>query len=766
MKQLITTICILFGFLSAINGQDKLNIEFSKKAGKYAEKIDIVLSADLGTKIYYTTDGTRPTSTSERYKRAIQIKSTTVLRAIAYSGRTKGRIFTESYFIEEKTNYPIVSIAIAPEIFFDKVTGWFNPGPNAEKEYPYKNANFWSRREVGANIEIFETDGEQVFNSRAGIRLFGGMSRVFPQKSLAIACREAYGENRIRHQIFPNKKQNSFKHLVLRNAGSDWGKTHARDAIITGLLDDVDVSKQAYRPAILYINGLYWGIYNIREKINRHYLAYEFGVDKDSLDLVEHERNVKVGGIGHYDDLRKFMANSDLSIQENYEYVKSQMDVDNFMIYQITQIFIDNQDGGGNIKFWRPRTQNGRWRWILYDTDWGFSLHEEDAYLNNSLAFHTEPNGPNWPNPPWSTFLLRQLLTNEDFKKEFILKFSDYLNTIFETQNVVNNINASKELLKPEIKRHIKKWRLDYKNWQKHHERMKAFASNRPDYMRNFLQEMFSSGDLVSVKVEVGNGGFINLNNNIDYKKTIFLGQYFNDLPITIRAIPQRGFTFSHWEGAGAVVTDKSLTLNLDKNSYSLKAIFKPAKTDLGEQIIINEISANNQLTGDWVEIYNNTDETVDLTDWVFRDSRNDFIIPNGKIEAKGYTVLCQSANAFKKAFPDKQNVIGDFAFGLNKTRETLELYSVSNAMIDSVVYDLSKMKSAFTLSLKSPEMENSLLANWDLMMGTGTPDAANPSYVTILEVQKKEQKSLFTYIGLAVLLLVSLGLFAWFRKR
>ena len=386
--------------------------------------------------------------------------------------------------------------------------------------------------------------------------------------------------------------------------------------------------------------------------------------------------------------------------------------------------------------------------------------------LNNSLAFHTKPNGPNWPNPPWSTFLLRKLLTNEDFKQQFILKFSDYLNTIFESQNVINHVNANKKLLKPEIKRHVKKWRLDYRNWQKHQERMKEFARQRPDYMRNFIQEMFTPGDLVSVKIEIGKGGFINFNNNIDYKQKEFLGQYFNGSPITITAIPEKGYAFSHWEGAGAVVNDKKLTINLDKNAYSLKAIFKPAKTTLSGQIIINEISANNQLTGDWIEVYNQTDEVIDLKDWVFRDSRNDFIIPKGKIQAKSYMVLCQSASAFKKAFPKEKNVIGDFAFGLNKTKETLELYAVNNAMIDSVVYELSKMKSAFTLSLKAPEMENSILANWDIMLGTGTPNTANPSYVAILEKNRERQKSLFTYIGLAALLILSLGLFFWFRKR
>lgn len=746
-------------------GQDKLNVSFSKTGGKYEGTIEVKLSSELGNKIFYTTDGTRPISTSSRFRKPIKISKTTVIRAIAYSGNQRGRIQTQTYFIKESTNFPIISIAIAPEILFDKTTGWFNPGPNAEPEYPFLNANFWSRNEVGANIEIYESDGEQVFNSRAGIRLFGGMSRVFPQKSLAIACREAYGETRIRHQIFPNKKQDSFKHLVLRNAGSDWGKTHARDAIITGLLEDVDVSKQAYRPSLVYINGMYWGIYNIREKINRHYLEYEFGINKDSLDLIEHERSVKVGGIAHYQKLQQFMASNDLAIADNYEYVKTQMDVENFMIHHIAQIFIDNQDGGGNIKFWRPQTEEGRWRWILYDTDWGFGLQEEFAYKNNSLAFHTASNGPSWPNPPWSTFMLRKLLKNKDFKNDFILKFSDYLNSIFETENVIEHINANQNLLRPEIKRHIKRWDLDYRNWLKHAERMREFARQRPDYMRNFIREQFKVGDLVSVQIEISDGGYINLNNNVEFKRPEFKGQYFNNQPITIRAIPKRGFQFSHWEGAGAVVKDRVLTISLDKNVYTLKAIFKPAVTDLVGKVIINEISANNQRTGDWLELYNITEESVDLADWTFRDSKHDFIIPSGKIPAKGYVILCQSMTAFKKVFPDENNLIGDFSFGLSKSKETLQLYSVDNAIIDSVVYELSNMKSAFTLSLKMPELDNSILANWDIMMGLGTPNAPNPSYVTHLETQSKQHQQILTYGGMAVLLVFGTGFWMWRKK-
>ncbi|MFK7948297.1 MAG: CotH kinase family protein [Saprospiraceae bacterium] len=756
---------IIFLFTNVAFGQDKFKISFSETGGKYDETIELTLSGELGSRIFYTVDGTRPSTSSKQYKEPIKIKETTVVRASVYLGSQRGRIYTETYFINENTDYPIISIAIAPEILFDKTTGWFNPGPNANANYPFFGANFWSRNEVGANIEIFETDGKNVFNSRAGVRLFGGMSRVFPQKSLAIACREAYGEPRIRHQIFPDKKQDSYKHLVLRNAGSDWGKTHARDAIITGLLEGIDVSKQAYRPALVFINGMYWGIYNIREKINRHYLEYEFGVNRDSLDLIEHERSVKVGGIRHYDQLKQFMATNDLSVVDNYEYVKTQMDVENFMIHHIVQIYIDNQDGGGNIKFWRPQTPNGRWRWILYDTDWGFGLQDEVAYKNNSLLFHTAADGPSWPNPPWSTFMLRKLLENEEFKNAFILKFSDYMNTIFDSNNVIQHINKNQKYLKPEIKRHVEKWDLDYRNWLKHAERMREFARQRPDYMRNFINEKFEVGDLVSVQIEINEGGYINLNNNVDFKGSKLQGQYYNNQPIVIRALPKRGYKFSHWEGVGAVVKERLLKLELDQNAYTLKAVFVPSSTDYTGKIVINEISANNLRSGDWVELYNGTDEVIDLTDWVLRDSKHDFIIPTGKIQPKGYVILCQSMNAFKKVFPDKTNVIGDFSFGLNKSSETLELYSVDNAQIDKVLYELNNMQSAFTLSLKTPEDDNSILTNWDVMMGLGTPGDANPTYIEFLETESKQQQRLLTYGGLMAIFVFGLGMWFW-RKR
>lgn len=754
---------LIFSFINA-SFADSFKVTFSKKGGKYSQAIQLTLLNNSGGKIFYTIDGTSPSTSSTLYKKPLSIDKTTVVRAMIEYGGQSGRVYTETYLINENTNFPIVSIAIKPNVLFDKTTGWFYPGPNAEENHPFKGANFWTKKEEKVNVEIFESDGVQVFNSEVGLRLFGGMSRGFPQKSLAIACRKDYGASCIAHQIFPDKKQDCFKHIVLRNSGSDWGKTHARDAIITGLLDDVDVSKQAYRPALVFINGAYWGIYNIREKINRHYLAYEFGVDKDKIDLIEHKRNIKVGGIKHYEALKKFIESNDLAIPDNYEYVKTQMDVDNFMIYQIVQIYIDNMDGGGNIKFWRPQTEDGRWRWVLYDTDWGFGLHSSKAYKNNTLELQTDANGPNWPNPPWSTFLLRNLLKNEDFRNAFVLKYSDFINTVFQPDNVIRQIDDKQKRLEPEIQRHIKRWDLSHKYWLKQMDIMREFARKRPAYMRDFLSDMFDVGDLATVKIEASEGGKINLNNNIDIDGQQFEGKYFNHQPITIHAIPNRGYMFSHWKVKGKVIKNPSLKLTLKQSLNQVTAIFEPSSAKGNNMVVINEIAVKNTGAGDWLELYNGTEEVIDLTGWILADSSHEYVIPYGKIQPQSYAVLCAQKTLFEKSFPNVKNVIGNLSFRFNKSEESLKLYAPNNALVDRLFYKIDKSSSLFTLCLKDPALDNSTLQHWEITIGKGTPCETNPTYAEILKAERAKNQRRMTLVGIVIILLLFVG-YRFLRK-
>jgi len=759
LRQLIY-IVILSLFSGIIQAQEApkpkpLPLKFSQKGGFYSNPIAVELVSVEGAKIYYTTDGSAPTTRKKRYRKPLYIKSSTVVRAIAILGKEKSKLRGNTYFIDEpKTDFPVVSLSIDPHRLFNPDHGLFMDGNNPRDSIWSKpGANFWSRREYAMHCEIYEIDGKCVFNSGAGFRIFGGFSRLFPQKSLTVVARDEYGKKRIRHKLFGEEGSKKFKFLVLLNSGSDFGKTHFRDALMTGLLKDWDMERQDYRPSHLYINGDYWGIYNIREKINRYFLADRHDVDKDSIDLMEHQAVLKLGSSKHYTNMLDFMKRNPLSVQRNFDYIETQMEVENFMDYQIAQIYFDNQDAGGNIKFWRPQTPNGRWRWVMFDTDWGFGLHDYYAAKNNSLEFHTKPDGPSWPNPPWSTFILRKLLENPDFEREFINRFADHLNTSFREETVHQKIDGLHAHLKPEIQRQLDRWNLNHKTWEKQVKLLYDFSAERPEYVRMHLMDKFETGAQVGVQLNAGQGGKMLLNNNVKIQGA-FEGIYFQNIPIEVEAIPHYGYRFSHWEGMKweqspeGVEQPKKLELALDEMRVQLKAVFEKYDHPLAGQVVINEISANNKKSGDWVEIFNRSKESVSLANWVFTDNKNEFRLPNVIIPPNDYVVLCEDSAKFVKVFPETYNMINGLSFGINKHQEKLQLFTSEGAMIDSLSYELLPTDSVFTMALLLPHLDNSELENWSIRRGEGTPNAGNPYFV---QSKVRAEQELWMQAGMAI---------------
>ena len=408
--------------------------QYSQTGGFYQGNVVVSLSDSLpGAEIRYTTDGSEPTDSASLFINDITFTQTTVVRARAFStNMIPSRTITNTYFINESFHLPLISISTNPENLWDYNTGIYVMGPNAEPNFPHFGANFWQDWERPIHIEFYETDGTQGFSIDAGVKIYGAWTRGLPQKSLAVFARGRYGYSEIDYQIFPDKLINQFQSIILRNSGNDWDNTMFRDAMMTGLVEDADIDIQAYRPSIVFLNGEFWGIHNVREKLNEHYLASNHGVDPDNVDYLELDGQIIEGDANHYEMLQNFLSTQNISNPSNYEYVKTQMNVDNFITYQVSQIYFDNTDWpGNNIKFWRPRLPNGSWRWLLYDTDFGFGLFDPTGYAHNTLEFATEPNGPGWPNPPWSTFMLRKLLENADFTNSFINRFCRFLKLLF-----------------------------------------------------------------------------------------------------------------------------------------------------------------------------------------------------------------------------------------------------------------------------------------------------------------------------------------------
>ena len=378
-------------------------IEFSMASGFYNQaQISVELSSpDESATIYFTTDGTTPTMDDFNYGYSIPLTSTTVIRARAFlNGWLPSETESKTYIFgeDEAEGLPVVFLSTDPSTFFDEDTGMYVMGPNASWDFPYFGANFWEDWERSIHFEILETDGSG-YAANAGVKIFGGWSRAFPQKSLSIFSRSYYGPSTFDYGLFPDSGIDSYEAFILRNSGNDWESTMLRDGFITSLTNDLNIDHQQYRPAVLYLNGEFWGIQNIREKVNEHFLASHHLINAENIDLLDiqgvNEENIVHGTNIDYVNLLDYLENQDMGDPIVQNALENWIDVESYMSYQAFQIFIDNRDWpGNNIKFWRDHRVGGKWRWILYDTDFGFSIWDSYAYTHNTLSFALEPNGP------------------------------------------------------------------------------------------------------------------------------------------------------------------------------------------------------------------------------------------------------------------------------------------------------------------------------------------------------------------------------------
>ena len=310
------------------------------QGGPFSSPSTIMITTDApGAEVRYTLDGSFPVGASLLYTGPLFINDNKVLRAIATKeGWLNSRPSTHSYLFDYSGDLPVISLSTNPGHFWDNDSGIYVMGSNATDPPWYYGANFWEDWERPIHIEMFEPNGDLCFSIDAGVKIYGNFSRTLPQKSLAIFARSAYGYTSINYQIFPDKNIENFEAIVLRNSGNDYNNTHFRDGLVSVLSDRAGVTAQAYRPAVVYLNGAYWGIQNIREKINEHFIASHFNINPDNIDMLEKDNQVIHGDETHYNDLINFIETNDMSTSDNYGVVTSAMNVNNFIRYNITPV--------------------------------------------------------------------------------------------------------------------------------------------------------------------------------------------------------------------------------------------------------------------------------------------------------------------------------------------------------------------------------------------------------------------------------------------
>ncbi|MBT4482321.1 MAG: hypothetical protein HOC71_01430, partial [Candidatus Latescibacteria bacterium] len=497
------------------------SVMFSHSGGFYESGITVALSPDsVGTVIRYTLDGRDPSENSQEYIDPLLIDKTTVIKARAFkAGLLPGHTVTHTYFIHQNSTLPVISLSTDPNGFFSSETGIYQ-NPDEES---------WERP---VHVEFFEPDGSLGFSINAGTRIQGKYGTTFPQKPLSIFARGIYGCNEIEYQIFPDLPITEFDSFILRNTSSDWSYAFLRDPLIQSLFKELDVDIQSYRPAVVFINGEYWGIHHIREKQNEEYLTSHHGAGPDNVDLLKPYWRVDLpnrsilleGDYEHYDAMFEYFETHDLSILENYEYIKTQIDLESYIDYMLAEIYCDNMSWlGNNMKCWRPKTPGGKWRWLVFDVDCGFYGHavrgKTHVYGHNTLAFATDPDGPE-PYPAWCTLIFRKLLENQTFRNDFINRFSDCLNTIFHPQRVIQQISEAKKALEPEMTAHIARWSQTEKSiqslsdWDENVRILVDFAETRVDSVHTYIIDEFNLGGTAHVTLNVSppGAGTIKLN--------------------------------------------------------------------------------------------------------------------------------------------------------------------------------------------------------------------------------------------------------------
>jgi hypothetical protein len=565
-------------------------------AGFYSGGVSVSLSADPGETVRYTLDGSDPGRLSKIGSGPVLISSTSVLKARAFGPESMaGPVSTSTYFIDEDVSTAAVSLSMNPDFLFDPDIGIYVAGNGTHVGgYPGfptgSPANYWEDWERTADVEFFEPGGAAGFSARAGVSIHGKTTRMLPQKSFAVFARGKYGAEWIEYPLFPDLPVETFKSFVLRNGGSDniatQGAVHFRDGLTSRLVRSLDLESLAFRPCVVFLNGAYWGIYEIRENLNRHYLESHFGVDPDAVDILDDYHKLRPwvveGSAESFNELIDFLSSQCLADDSAAGRVEEWMDVDDYLTYMAVQIYFANQDGPGhNCKFWRPQTPSGRFRWLLYDTDHSFGLQtfvpnagfNPAAYADNTIAYYREADGPSWPNPPESTFLFRKILENAGFRNRFVNRLADLLNSVFTDSVVAPAISSIHDELEPEIGRHTARWGSSPQQWERNVGVLYDFARERPEFLRGFLESEFGLNGQAMVRLSAspGNGGGIRMN-SLTVSGFPWSGSYFKEVAVRIAAVPNPGFRFLRWAGASAS-PDSALSVSLNGDD-SFEAVF------------------------------------------------------------------------------------------------------------------------------------------------------------------------------------------------
>ena len=473
-------------------------------SGRYATS----LAFTLPDYIYCDKTGRMPTENSDlKPGSEITLTQTSILRCARIIGGTVRSQLMRTYILGSRVpNLPIVSIAVNPYDMFDNTNGLYSLGPNPGSPNgnpPYPNANYRKDTELPIYVDFFENGVSHAWSYPAGIRIMGNWSRSFAKKSVIITFREEYGQKNLRYPLIPEHPHLiKFKHFILRNNGNNFPNDYIRDMLMTSLTEGLKVDYQKGRAVVVYYNGDYHGIYNLRERSNSDYFETNYDIDEKYIDLVKAAGEVSQGSDDDYQDIINWLQNVTLN-DANLKIFGERIDIDNFTNHHQCRVFYNDRDWpGNNMKRWRSNSPASKWKFFMYDTDHGFGSYgstNSETRGQTMLQVVTATNGQSWPNPPWSTLILRKLLENESYKNAFINRFSLLIATYLKSARIEERINTLMAPIQSEIQ-------YDQDKWGRKDESMglssiRNFGNSRPSQMQSEITSFFKLSAPVDITI-------------------------------------------------------------------------------------------------------------------------------------------------------------------------------------------------------------------------------------------------------------------------
>ena len=430
----------------------------------------VVALNGVGT-IYYTTNGSNPTTSSKVYSEPLHLTKTTVLKFMAKEqDKMVSQTLTCSYIINENHTLPVLSLSMD------------------QSKINNLHSHAWTEGyEVGGGVIELLEDNESKFSIPFGLQMFGGSARGYPKKCYEVVFKKKYGAGHLEYPLFEKRDTSFYQSFVLRTGSQDEEESVIRDLVGTSLVDDyTDVDVQAYKSVILYMNGKYWGIYFIREKVDEHFVANHYNVEATTTntDIVRIDRTYKSGNMKAYNNLRSFVSSHDMSKKANYDKVKDMINVENCADYWIAVIYTTNNDIVNSRMFRNPNLDDGRFHYIFYDLDFAFY-----NYSYNFFNFTTDPGGMTFNH--WETTILRNLMKNAEFRQMFLERLSYNMKNTWKKDIVLQRLDDIYNEIKPEMKRDRARWGHSYAYWEDAVSGLRNYIKKRDSYIKKHAKSYF-----------------------------------------------------------------------------------------------------------------------------------------------------------------------------------------------------------------------------------------------------------------------------------